>query len=239
MAKTSAQTLIADLAKRMDLDPNGSSERVDMLRQLNVSQQAIVQDVSLRFLLTDGTLSLSNNASSVAVPSTLDDGKAMALGKSSGIGDIEYVEPDAWYRTNVDGSPTSPIYYTISLLAGVLSFSFKPANTTGNTISIPYKAQLIPVAMTDSGASFSVLPEGWEDTLLLDHAELELRRYHNEAVPEYLATRAKDKQERLYASYRSTKEQTMTDREQQERKAVRELLSPQELQKAKRRGQDY
>lgn len=245
MAKTPVSTLITDLAKRLDLNPgavgDGSAERVDLLRQLNVSQMSILQDYSLRFLETDGTLALANSASTVAVPTTIDDGKTMTLGKSTGDGELTYVEPDAWYKTfaPTTSPPTTPLFYTISLVSGTLTFSFKPTNTSGSSINIPYKAQLIPVAMaTDATNVYSVLPEGWEDTLLLDHAEVEQRRFIGEALPEYLLKRIEMKSELLYASYRSTKEVPWTDREQKDRKAARELLAPERIKKSKERGQD-
>lgn len=232
MAKTAAATLIADLAKRLDLDSTDSSVRADMLRQLNISQQAVLQDHSLRFMTTSDTLSLATANSSAAVPTTLDDGKTMTLGRAGGDGALTYVPPDEWFTTRIDTyrEPTSqasiPSCYTIAQVAGVRTFLFKPGNTSGGTLSIPYLAQLIPVVMTDASNSYSMLPEGWEDTLLLDHAEVELRRFNGEAVPAHLLARAQDKQERLYASFRTSKEQPMTDREQSERKVAREELAP-------------
>ncbi len=230
MAKTAAATLITDLAKRLDQDSADATVQADMLRQLNISQQAICQDHSLRFLNTNGTVTLNSAVSSAAVPTTLDDGKSFTLGRAAGDGEIEYVPPDEWFRVHLDTyrmpTQTGPSHYTIALVSGVNTLLFKPGNTSGLAMSIPYMGQAVPVAMTNSGASFSVLPEGWEDTLLLDHAEIELRRFHGEAIPSYLAERAAEKQERLYASYRTTKEQAMTDREQPERKIAREQFAP-------------
>lgn len=229
MAKTSAQTLITDLAARLDLATADATVRADMLRQLNISQGAVLQDHSWRFLNAEGALSLPSAASSVAVPTTIDDGKDMTLGRPTGDGEIQYVPPDRWYQTRLDtyGEPTqtAPSYWTIALVSGVNSFLFKPGNTSGGSLSIPYQAQLIPVDLTDANNSFSPLPETFEDTLLIDHAEVELKRFHNQAVPPELITRAKDKQERLYASYRTTKEQARTTREQQERKVADETLA--------------
>lgn len=230
MAKTGAATLISDLAKRLDLDPADATVQADMLRQLNISQQAVLQDHSLRFLNTNGTVTLNSAASSAALPTTLDDGKSFTLGRADGTGEIEYVPPDEWFRTNIDTyrqpTQTGPSYYTVAVVSGVNTLLFKPSNTSGSGMTIPYMGQAIPLALTNSGSSYSPLPEGWEDTLLLDHAEIELRRFNGEQVPAYLAERAADKQERLYSSYRTTKEQAMTDREQPERKIAREQYAP-------------
>lgn len=232
MAKTPAQTLITELAKRLDLDSADSTVRADMLRQLNISQQNVLQDHSLSFLAAQGSLSLltTGGGNSVAVPVSIDRGKAITLGRAAGDGEIEYTPQSEWFRTNLDTyrmtTQTEPSYFTMALVSAVDTFLFKPANTSGGTLSIPYMAQLVPVAMTDASNSYSMLPEGWEDTLLLDSAEAELRRFHGEPFWQEIYARANDKKERLYASYRTTKEQPMTDREQKERKVAVETLAP-------------
>lgn len=236
MAKTPASTLITDLAKRVDRDSTDTLVvRPAILRQLNISQQSVLQDQSLRFMLDNGTVSLLNNASSAAVPTTIDDSKAMALGRSGGDGKLQYVPPDEWFITQQDtyrqpaGELLIPSFYTIVQVAGARTFLFKPSNTSGGTLAIPYLAQLIPVAMTDAGNSFSMLPEGFEDTLLLDHAEIEWRRFNGDPIqqaPSYLLDRVRDKQAQLYNSYRTTKEMPVTDREQPERKIAREKYAP-------------
>lgn len=226
MNKTPASTLITDLAKRIDQDSTDAGVQADMLRQLNISHQAVLQDHSLRFLNTNGTITLASGASSAALPTTLDDGKVFSLGRVAGDGEIEYVPPDEWFRTRLDtyraAAETGPSYYTVAVVSGVNTLLFKPANTSGSSMAIPFMGQAIPVAMTNASNSYSALPEGWEDTLLLDHAEIEMRRFLGEAIPDYLAKRAMEKQERLYSSYRTSKEQPMTDREQPERKIARE-----------------
>lgn len=226
MAKTSAQQLITDLAKRMGLDStDATNARPDMLRQLNISQKMICQDHSLRFLASNGSLTVV--ASACAVPNTIDDGKAMTLSKPSRDGEIVYVPPDEWFTQRVDtygegAAPTEPTRYTIAQVGGALTFLFLPS-ALGATV--PYIAQLLVTDMTDAGGSTSVLPAGWEDTLLLDHAEAELRRAMNEPQWIELNARVDDKKERLYSSYRTTKEQAMTDREQKERKVAHAQLA--------------
>lgn len=233
MPKTSAQTLISNLAKRVDRNGDDPPTRVLILRQLNESQQSILQDRSLRFMEDNGTITLLSAASSAAVPTTLDDGKTMALGRAAGDGELIYVPPDEWYTTHLDTyrmpTQTVPAYYTITQVAGVRTFLFKPGNTSGGNLSIPYVAQLVPVAMTDSSSSYSMLPEGFEDTLLLDHAEIEWRRFNGDpiqAAPQFMVARTEEKKTALYESYRTTKEVAKTDREQMQRKNAREVLAP-------------
>lgn len=229
MAKTAAATLITDLAKRLDLDSADATVRADILRQLNISQHDIVQAHSLKFLIDDGTVTLTSGNASVAVPSGIDTGKAMTLGRADGNGEIEYCPFDQWYRTRIDtyGEPTQtePSYYTIVNDNGTETFLFKPAASGGNK-TIPYIAQKVATVMTDASNSYSILPEGWEDTLLLVDAEAELRRAYREEGWQDLKQRSNDLKERLYSSYRATKEQAMTDREQEERKVASEQLAP-------------
>lgn len=221
MAKVAASQLITDLLKRMGLDSAGATERADALRQLNYSQAEICNEHSLRFLMSSGNLTVV--ASACAVPSTIDDSKTMTLGRPSGDGEIIYVEVDRWWQIGVDTygqgfAQTEPTHYTI---AGA-GFLFKP---TGLSATVPYLAQLRATDMTDSGASFSVLPEGWEQTLLLIDAEYELRRVNNEPQTSELKQRAMAKREALYGSYRTSKIQAKTDREQKERKIEKSQLS--------------
>lgn len=225
MAKTPASTLITVLAQRMGLNPgvtgDASAERTDLLAQLNRSQQELCQEHSLRFLLTSATLTVT--ASAAAVPATIDDSKTMVLGRVGGDGEISYVETDRWFREGVDTfgqgyAQTEPTQYTIS----GSTFLFKPA---GLNASVPYLAQLRVTAMIDDAASFSVLPEGWENTLLLIDAEYELRRVNNEPQTADLFARRNAKRETLYGSYRTSKIAAKTDREQKERKIEKAQLS--------------
>ena len=229
MAKTPAQTLITLLAKRMDLDSADANVRADLLQQLNISQQDICHDHSLSFLVTNSSVTLNSALSYVAVPTGVDVGKTVTLSRVAADGEIEYVPVDEWWRKRIDtyGSPTEtePSFFTVANVSGVVSFLFKPGNTSGGNLVIPYIAQMVATDMTDGGASYSVLPEGWENTLLLIDAEAELRRVQNEPQWADMKARANERKERLYSSYRTTKEQAMTDREQQERKVAKVKLS--------------
>lgn len=221
MAKKAASQLITDILFRMGLYTAGIPERADTLAQLNVSSREIMQAHSLRFLESSGTLAVVG--SSVAIPATIDASKAMTLGRVSGDGEIVYVPTDDWYKRAIDtygqgAAQTEPTLYTV---IGP-NFVFKPA---GLTATVPYIAQLRIVALTDDGASFSQLPEGWEDTLLAIDAEAELRRHNSQSGADTLKARANAKREELYGSERSTKEKPWVDREQNERKIAKAQLS--------------
>lgn len=228
MAVTSAQTLITDLARRMGYDSASSTVRVDMLRRLNNQYQEICRDHSLSFLATYGTMSLISGTTELAVPAGIDTGKAMTLGRADGKGEIEYVAIDDWFRTRIDTyaapTQTEPSYFTIAKVSSTLTFLFK-AGASGGNKTIPYIAQVFVTALADSGSSFPLLPEGFENTLLLKDAEAEERRIANEPQWEVLKAEANEVKERLYAMYRTTKDQPVPDREVKERKMSREVLA--------------
>jgi len=130
---------------------------------------------------------------------------------------------DGWYTASVDtygqgSAPTEPTIYTV---VGS-NFLFKPAALTA---TVPYIAQLRVTALTDDAASFSQLPEGWEETLLSIDAEAELRREANEPGAAELKARADQNRELLYGSERTSKEVAKPDREQKERAISRKQLS--------------
>jgi len=221
MAKTTAAALITELIHRMGGDIAGTADRADALLQLNRSQKDICQDHSLRFLASSGTLNVV--ASACAVPATIDDSKTMTLGRVSGDGEIVYVEVDGWWTAGIDAqgevtAQTEPTLYTI---AGS-TFLFKPPALNA---TVPYLAQFRVVDMTDAGGSFSVLPEGWEDTLLLPAAEITLRGTNNQPRVAELQAIVAAKLVALYGSYRTSKEKPMTDQEQKERAISKKQLS--------------
>lgn len=220
MAKTAAQTLITNIAKNMADDSTDATTRADILKQLNISQHEILEEVSLRFMLTVTTLSVVS--SSCAVPATIDASKTMTLSRVGGDGEIVYVETDRWYTEGVDTygaiTQTDPTVYTI---AGS-TFLFRPA---GLTVSVPIIAQLRVLDLADTSGSTSQLLEGWEHSLLAIDAEAELRRVRNEPDWQIMKARAAAKREVLYAQERTTKQKPWPDREQKERKIEKAQLS--------------
>jgi hypothetical protein len=229
MAVLTTDVLITELARRLGHDTAAAAVRLDMLRRLNASLQDIVQDHSFLFLATSATVTVVSGTDTIAVPTTIDAGKALTLGRADGKGELTYVPPDDWFGHRIDTyeSPTQtePSAFTIARVAGVLTFLFKPGAVGGNKV-IPYIGQAFVTALTDSSGSTPQLPEGFENTLLLIDAEAEERRMQSEPEWEELKARANDKKERLYSSWRTTKEKSMTDRERAETKIGREKLQP-------------
>lgn len=227
MAKTSVATLITDLCTRMGWSSTDSTARADALRQLNIEERRISQPYSMLYLQVVDTTSvaLANTASSVTLP-TCDFGKPLTIvglqfreidalheADDDTYGDYQSTRPGFWSVANTTATPPVPTIY------------FSRANTTGSTITYTSIYQRIVAALTDSSSSFSVLPEGYEDTLLLDSAEAELKRQKREPDAMLLLERVREARESLYGSYRTTKERPMTDREQIDRKTATDRLA--------------
>lgn len=229
MARTSADVLVTDLARRLGHNTDDATVRGDMLRRINTSLQDIVGDYSFLFLATYDSVSLGNGAETAALPETLDAGKALTLGRADGKGKLTYVPPDEWFNHRIDTCDetppqTEPSAYTIARVGGELTFLFKPG-ASGGSKSIPLIGQCFVTLLGDANDSFPQLPDGYENTLLLIDAEAEERRINGEADWQLLKDRADAKREALYSGWRTTKEQPMTDREQSETKVAREQLA--------------
>lgn len=234
MSKTTVDILITELVKRVGGDVTGGSQwRADALKELDRAEKYINQRFSLLSLVFPTTVTLNNGQSSVAAPATIDYGKSFAIQKASGEGELTYVPPDEWHEvgedTYGDWESTKPSRFTfLTDGSGTMNLHFKPANSSGANITYNVVGQHVVIALIDAavgGGSTSLLPEGWENTLLIDRAEATLRRTMKRAGWEKLVKDTADEIEVFYSSYRMTKEKATTDREQKERKVARETLA--------------
>lgn len=225
MAKTGAAQIITDVLKRLGYDWTDATPlgpRADALRQLNISNREILTEHSLRFMLL-GPTALNIVTSVAAIPATVDPSKTMLLTRTSSGEEIIYKAPDEWGQDGIDTygntTQTEPTTYTV---VGA-NFLFHPLALT---TTCQYIAQARVTALIDDAASFSQLPEGWEEKLLAIDCEAEMRRQVNEPHWQDLKARAKELREALYASERTSKLVQKTDREQKERKIEQTQLSP-------------
>lgn len=222
---TSVDKLISELEFRLGW-PDDAAHRLRCLNAINEAELFIAQQGSFLYLSCDRSLSLPNNASSVAMPSgpLVDYGKLAVIADDVGVLAYQPVDtfytvpmatfyslrntrPSAW-RFGRDGSNAPAIFFR-----GTTS----PANTTGGTLSYTITYQQIPVALADDPASFSLLPSGYADTLLLGRAESELRRIMRSAGWEKKAQEFTEQLTPFYAGQRTSKEEARTDPEVQQR----------------------
>lgn len=201
-------------------------ERVDALNALNYCDQLIAQSEALMYLTTETSIALPNNQDYVALPANpvIDFGKDIVLEQPGGEGIIEYRPPDkfAALRTSVGAYVigADPAYYTIvrDHATGERRFKFKPKNSSGGPLTIPLVAQVVPPAMTDDGASKSMLPDGYELTLLLPAAQEYIQANRHEFGIENLSAAVGATLQELYGKQRANKEKPLTDRGRERRK---------------------
>lgn len=200
-------------------------ERIDCLNALNICEQLIAQSESLMYLETETSLSLATGRDYVIIPTTplIDFGKDVTLGVPGGEGIIEYRPPDKFAALRISTAyaiGTDPAYYTITRdqTTAERRFKFKPSNTSGLTITIPLWCQVIPPALTDASNSVSMLPDGYELTLLLPMAEEYIKSKRHEFGLDSLSESLSAQLQEFYNKQRSNKEKAATDRGRERRK---------------------
>lgn len=206
-------------------DP-AQQQRIDALNALNFCEQLIAQSESMMYLETETNLSLLTGNNYVAIPSNplIDFGKEIVIGRPSLDGVIEYRPPDkfaAERSASAYAIGTEPSIYTIMRdhTSGERRFRFKPANTSGSTMTLPLIVQRIPPAFTDAAGQVSSLPEGYELTLLLPMAEEYIKSKRHEFGLDKLSASLSAQLQEFYNKQRSNKEKAQTDRGRERRKA--------------------
>lgn len=222
---TAVSTLIARLEYLLGW-PDDSAHRLKCLDAINEAELFIAQQGSFLYLSCDRALSLPNNASSVAMPSgpLIDYGKLAVVADDVGV--LSYQPVDTFYTapmaTFYSLRNTRPAAWRFGRDgANALAIFFRgtttPANTTGGTLAYTITYQQIPVALVDDPASFSLLPSGYADTLLIARAEAELRRIQRSVGWQAKAQEFTDQLTPFYAGQRTSKEEARTDPEVQQR----------------------
>lgn len=200
-------------------------ERIDCLNALNFAEQFIAQAEALSYLRTLG--SLTANAATVAIPSDMDIGKDYTIENSAGTNIVEYKAPDEFVRhaaPSFDRIVATVAIHTLVVDAGATKFRFKPTPGAPETLPITY--QKIPPALTDAGGSTSVLPEGYELTLLIVIAEQYIKRRRNAIDADFLDAQTKDMLSAFYDKFRDNKKTTTTDQGRERRKVDEDQLAP-------------
>ncbi|GEM_PF-1835195 len=226
MAKTTIDILVTELCNRIGWDTAGSTQRADALKELDRAEKYIQQRHSLLNLMYATTATLNNNSSQVAMPSNFDYGKDVIVQDSASGDQLEYIPPSDWWDSDQDSygdwKATRPEGFTFfGDGTGVMFINFRPKNMTGGGLTYNILGQRTLITLIDANngvGSTSLLPEGFETTLLLNRAEAVLKRVLRRAGWEELMQTVEGDIEAFYASYRASKEEAMTDREQKERK---------------------
>jgi hypothetical protein len=222
---TSVDKLIARLEYLIGW-PDDAAHRLKCLDALNEGELFISQQGSFLYLSCDRALSLTNNTSSVVMPSgpLVDYGKLAVIADDVGV--LNYQPVDTFYtapaatfyslrntrpavwRWGRDGSNAPVIFFR-----GATS----PANSTGGPIAYTITYQQIPIALADDPASFSLLPAGYADTLLIARAEAELRRIMRSIGWQEKAKEFEAQMGAFVDGQRASKEEAKVDSEVQQR----------------------
>lgn len=214
----SIQALITRLEYRLGWIDD-SAHRAKALDFLNDSERYISTRGSWLYLRRKQTFVLANTLSSLAAPSNpaMDPGNQVVI--SDDIGKLTYLSPDDFPGLPASDfyaiRPTRPSSWTFALdSSNIPTIFFDRANTTGGQISYLIDYQRTVVDLADSGASFSLLPDGYEVAVLLEDAEARAMQYLRRAgweqkralIDKYIANE-------FFSFQRSSKEQTMPDQD--------------------------
>lgn len=226
------QGLIDELLDRIAFPvANNAAHRAKCLLALNNQEKAISQRGSLSYLSVRTTLPLANNLQKLAVPTNpnFDPVKAAAISDDIGpltflpIGDFDLVPLDTGYLVTRINRPG---YWTVARDgAGGLTIFFDVMNTTGNTINFNFTYQQTVLTLADATNSFSLLPLGYENTLLLDAAEIELKRILHIPIQQWKLDGHSADMEHFYAANRTEKPEAKTDEDITDQKAY-ERIAP-------------
>lgn len=201
-------------------------ERKDCLNALNFAEHHIAQSEALKYL--EQRAQLAANAAAVAVPTNpaIDFGKDYTLETSDGKGRIDVVPADEFAARASETYDRIEQKAAVALLAmdgTTLKWFLKPTPSS-ETLFVIY--QRIPAALTDAGDSFSLLPEGYELTLLLTVAEAYIKRRRSALEADFLDAFTKMQLDAFYDKQRTSKRRPMTDKSRERRKIDEERLEP-------------
>ena len=167
-------------AAMSDLGFVRTAQRATVLDALNRTERFLANLGSMLYLDRRTTLALTTADGDVAAPDDYAYGKRAAIidpRAALDLRELTYLPPGEFDL--IGASPggnvidtTRPSYWTFSFVGAspAKMIVFAPSNTSGSTITYTFQYQRRVDLLTDSGASFSLVPAGWEMTLLLDSA---------------------------------------------------------------------
>lgn len=207
-------------------------ERVTALRALDLCEKYLSQGGAYKHLETRDSIYLEPDADTVEIPDGMDFGKDYTLWSPDGLGRVD-VKPADQFTPNsasaYDSIGTTPLCAMLACDAadGKMKFWFNRANATLNEIAYPISFQRQVVNLTDGVAgpgTESVLPEGYEITILLPCAEELIKSRRSDPSLVALSPRLQERVAAFYDKYRSNKKDTVTDSNLQRRKSETDVM---------------
>lgn len=230
---TSIQAIITQVCSRLGVSSAPASNRARGLEFANEGERLISQPGSFLYLSKRYPLILNNNAESIAMPTSpaVDYGKSMSLRIVGEKGYLTYYPHDRFMTGAVSSfyalRNNQPACWTFARdAAQVMTIFLNPKNTTGGNLSLELTAQMTVAALVDTPASFSLLPEGYELTLLAKYMEAEWGRVLSRPGAARVREEFDELLEIFYAAQRTSKEHAGTDTEASQRKQADVELHP-------------
>jgi hypothetical protein len=227
---TSVQLLINEGLARVGW-ADEPAKRARFLAALNESERFIPAPGSFIYLTRKYPLTIANTASSVGMPTGVDYGKAMSLRIVGQPGYLKYVPADRFMvsaiATYYDVGEDYPAVWTVMRDAsGTMTIYVDPANSSGGNLTFELTAQQAVADLVDTTSSFSLLPDGYEWTLLLRRAEAQIRRQLSRPDWKAVQDEADELLQIFYTAQRTSKAWSATDAEAVSRKRDDVELAP-------------
>jgi len=212
-----------------------SAQRKDALKIFDRCEKAISQFDGLLYLVRRGLLTMASGASSAALPTAppMDFGKDFTVKMPSGRGDVDIVSAGdftapAYPSRDVIEAVASKAYLAIDSADGLMKLWFDWTNPGPGSVDFPIVFQQAVIDLVDGTAAtnVSLLPEGYELTILLPMAEEFTKTRRSQPSVEALTGELKVRMEAFYGKYRSNKQQAVTDRNRERRKVESDELTP-------------
>lgn len=225
------QGMIDELIDRIAFPTtNNAGHRAQLLRQLNNSERWISQQGSFLYLQQRVTLALAHLATTVAAPTNpqLDSLKTATI--AGDYGPLVYYPTGEFDEMAMDQTnairTTQPSSWTLAMSGTVLTIFFDRQNQSGGLITYTFAYQRTPIDLVDLNSSFSLLPEGYERTLLMDRAEREIKRILRIPIEPWKLSEFEESMQAFASSQRTTKPEATTDAEIAAKKQYEVQLAP-------------
>jgi hypothetical protein len=215
--------------------PDTAAPRADCLAALNYAERYIANRGSLLYLRRQWSLTM-NPGQFIAVPIStatpaVDLGKDLVIEDENGV-PLEYCSPDELAgraAASYDRVSTGPAAFTVVMdsVDEAMKFKFRPVLAVGAPArTYTLIGQRAVIALTDSGSSSSLLPEGYEVTLLVPVAECYLKQRKHEIDAPLLDSQTQRELDAFTEGQRANKKHATTDGNLQRRKAEEVQMDP-------------
>lgn len=204
---------------------DAATERADCLNAINYAERYIANADALLYLNREWPIVVNNGAAAayVAIPTApaVDVGKDFTIEDENGM-PLQYCAPDELKGRTVasyDRVATGPAGYTVVIDPAdeVPKFKFNPPVPAGSRNYLLIGQRAI-IALADAGGSFSLLPEGYEITLLLPIAEQWLKQRKHEIDAAMLDPQTQRELDSFFEKQRVNKKHATTDKDLERRK---------------------